>query len=83
MSILEISLNNAEQSFFNKIKCTIDSYLENIDADNATIEKLATFFLQDLRINIPIFINELSEAKNKFDAIHVKRLPKFNNTKKN
>lgn len=46
MNILEISLNNTEQSFFNKTKCAIiDSFLENIYADNnATIEKLAIFF---------------------------------------
>jgi hypothetical protein len=84
MNILEISLNHIEQSFLNKTKLAIDSFLEHIDidADNATIEKLARFFLQELYINTPIFINELSEAKNKFDAIYVKGLPKFDNTRK-
>lgn len=84
MNILEISLNHVEQSFLNKTKLAINSFLENIytDADNVTLEKLATFFLQELYINTPIFINELSEAKNTFDAIYVKGSPQFDNTKK-
>ncbi|QQS16714.1 MAG: hypothetical protein IPK86_00410 [Neisseriales bacterium] len=84
MSILETSLSLVEQLLLNKIKCTIDSFLENIDThpNNATIEKLATFFLQELHVNIPIFVNELLESKDKFDAIYIKGLPKFDNTQK-
>lgn len=84
MSILERSLSHTEQSFLNKIKRAIDSFLENIDTDpdNATIEKVAKFFLQKLQVNTPIFVNELLEAKDKFDAIYIEGLPKFGNTKK-